>query len=329
MLATVARAFAEAVLGRFIAREEVPRVTGDHGVRAFRPASAGGAFHTVFRLFRGSRLRYDRREVLGDVVLDWAGEGRGRRGVVVIFHGLGASSSSLGVKRVAEEAVDRGFAAVAYNRPGHAEGPGAPRLAGECEYPAYTDEEETARVVAHVAKTTALPVYAIGLSAGANTLVKYLGRPESSNTVTAAVAVANGLDLAKCYSKLGAGFSALLASRAMRVYARHWNRFRARTLGEFDERVSGTPLGEYHARHSSADALRRTCVPTMCIGAENDPIVHRTILDVHDEIARANPNVVSVRTKEGGHCGWVTRDRAVKQGRWMESVAFDFLERVG
>lgn len=325
MLATVARAFAEAVLGRFVAREEAPRVTGYHEVRAFRPASSGAAFHTVFRLFRGSRLRYDRREVLGDVVLDWVGEGRGRRGVVVILHGLGASSHSLGVKRIAEEAVDRGFAAVAYNRPGHAEGPGAPLFAGE--YPAYTDEEETARVVDHVAKTTALPVYAVGLSAGANTLVKYLGRPESP--IKAAVAVANGLDLAKCYSKLGAGFSAFLASRAMRVYARHGNRFRARTLGEFDERVSGTPLAEYHARHSSADALRRTRVPTMCIGAENDPIVHRGILDVHDEIARSNPNVVSVRTKEGGHCGWVTRDRAVKKGRWMESVALDFIERVG
>jgi predicted alpha/beta-fold hydrolase len=274
-------------------------------------------------------MQYDRREALGDVVLDWVNEGPcegpcegPRKGVVILFHGLAASSSSLGIRRLADEAVRRGFVAVAYNRPGHAEGCAKP----VGRYPEYTDDDEAARVVHHCAKTTGLPVYAIGLSAGANALTKYLGQPE--NPIRAAVAVANGLDLARCHELMDPNMSRALAARAMRIYARHWPRFRARSLAEFDERVSGTGLAEYYAKHSSLDALRRTRVPTMCLAADNDPLIPESVLDAQDAVARENPNVVAVRTKEGGHCGWVTNDRALPRGRWMEAVAFDFVEKV-
>ena len=260
---------------------------------------------------------YDAREMVGDAAIDWLNPGS-QKGVVLVFHGLAGSSASRGVRRLVAEAAGRGFAVAVYNRSGHAHG--CP-LAGE--FPDHASDDDTRAVVERVASRVR-PVYAVGLSAGANAMVRYLGG--AAPAVASAVSVCNALDLVACYDKLRLRprLDAMLASWLADVHARHRPRFRARSMRDFDEFVTGLPLADYYGEQGSADALRRTEVPTMCIGADNDPIVDRCILDLHDEIASVNPRVVSVRTRDGGHCGWVSR-----RGPWMESLALDFLEAAG
>lgn len=324
MFLFVLNALVQAVFGRFAVRPRVARarVVGSCPVRVpdFFPATRGAAFQTVFANLFGPSVDYSERETVGGAIVDWvhSAPAEPRRGVVVVFHGLGGSSASPGVRRVVREAARRGFAVAVFNRRGHA--PGVPM---EGEFPDHACDADTRAVVERVARRYS-PVYAIGISAGANALVRYLGG--ESPSVAAAVSVCNPLDLKACYDRLKARprIDAMLASWVMAVYARHRPRFGARSMRDFDESVTGRPLGEYYGEQGSGEALRVTRVPTLCMGAENDPIVDKCILDLHDEAARANPRVVSVRTGEGGHCGWVSRG-----GAWMEPLALDFLESCG
>ena len=318
MILFVLRAIAEAVFGRFFIRPERPRVVGrlpgGVGVPDFRPSSRGAAFHTVFANALGPRVEYDERERAGEAVIDWL-HPASPRGVVVVFHGLGGSSDSPGVRRLVLEVVRRGFSAAVFNRRGHARACG---LAGD--FPDHANDEDTASVIEKV-RARGVPVYAVGLSAGANAMIRFIGSSGSSGSIVAGVSVCGPLDLVKCYAHLPRRLDAMLASWAMGVYARHRPVFRARSMRDFDEFVTGRRLEDYYADQGSVDALARAEVPVLCLGADNDPIVHTCILDAHDEAARSNPRVVCVRTSEGGHCGWV--DRA---GSWGDRFALDFIE---
>lgn len=318
MILFVLRAIAEAVFGRLLVRPERPRVVGrlpgGVAVPDFRPASRGAAFHTFFSNSLAPRVAYDERERAGEAVIDWA-HAASPRGVVVVFHGIAGSSDSPGVRRLVLEVLRRGFSAAVFNRRGHARGQG---LVGE--FPDHANDEDTASVIEKV-RARGIPVYAVGISAGANAMVRFIGSSGSSGAITAGVSVCGPLDLVKCYARLPRRLDAMLASWVAGVYARHRPAVRARSMREFEEFVTGRGLEEYYADQGSADALARAGVPVLCIGADNDPIVHRCILDAHDEAARSNPNVVSVRTSEGGHCGWI--DRA---GSWGDRFALDFIE---
>ena len=315
MILFLLRALAQGVFGRFRIRAERPRVVGglDVSVPEFLPSSRGGAFHTVFGNIRAPKMEYDERELVGDVVVDWLIP-RSPRGVVVVFHGMGGSSCSPGVKRLVLAVSRRGYAAAVFNRRGHAST--TPLQGG---FPDHANDDDTRMVVEHVA-SRGYPVYGIGLSAGANAMIRTL---DGETPIRAAVSVCGPLDLNLVYEKLCPKMDSMLTSWVMDVYARHRARFRARSMREFDEFVTGRRLDEYYEEQGSVEALRITPVPTMCLGTENDPIVDKCVLDLHDEIARGNPNVVSVRTREGGHCGWVERT-----GEWMESFAMDFIDSV-
>lgn len=326
-------AICQAVFGRFAIRSETPRVTfretdANKGIvramkrlRSFKPSSRGGAFHTVFGNMRNPSLfLYTKREELGDteVTLDWANY-ESRKGIVVVYPGIASSSCSVGIRRLAEEVCRRGYACVVYNRPGHGE-----NSALERAFPRHGDTNESHKVITYLSSRN-LPVYAVGLSGGGNSMVKYMGEMDDDKNIRAAVSVCNPLDLVQCYNKfsLKRGLDRTMSSWVMDIYARHKPRFRVRSMKDFDEAVTGVPWPDYYTEKSSVAALKRVKVPILCIGADNDPIVHRSIIDAHDDVAMENPNVISARTRDGGHLGWLTDG-----GNWMESVAIDFIDEI-
>lgn len=333
MILYIALAILQAILLRGSARPEKPVIhcqrTANNiailrhmpSLREFAPVSRGAAFHTVFSRLKASYPNvYDRRDAFRDrsIVLDWA-LAEDPRGAVVLFHGLGGSSKGVNMRRMCFALKSRGYTAVVYNRRGHVEGT---RL--HSEFPKHTDVAEARWVVDYVRRTNAdIPIYCVGVSAGANAMVKYLGEVPD-HPVSGAVSICNPLDLVKAHKQLelNKALDRHVATWLSKVYSRHFREPSpaVRSMREFDEMATGLPLEVYYSEESSADALRDTRVPIMCVGTRNDPIVHSSIIDLHNEIAAQNPNVISVSTRDGGHVGWID-----KGGFWIENVVAEFI----
>eukprot|EP00873_Tetraselmis_striata_P027033 jgi/Tetstr1/447297/TSEL_034734.t1 len=297
-------------------------------LREFAPVARGAAFHTVFSRLRPSDPGvYDRRDTFPDtaIVLDWA-FAPDPKGIVVLFHGLGGSSRGKTMRRICREMKDRGYTAVVYNRRGHVRGT---RLPLHSEFPKHADVADARWAVDRVRQSrddagAEIPIYCVGVSAGANAMVRYLGEVPD-HPVKAAVSICSPLDLVIAHRQLekNSALDRHIASWLSKIYKRHFRMpYPVKSMREFDEMATGLPLEEYYARQSSVDALKGIEVPILCAGTVNDPIVHRCIIDLHNDIATTiNPNVISVSTREGGHTGWIDAG-----GGWIEKVVAEFIE---
>lgn len=110
---------------------------------------------------------------------------------------------------------------------------------------------------------------------------------------------------------------------------------RVRTLREFDALVTAPLNGyesatHYYTRASAADDLDRVGVPTLLIHAEDDPFVPFEMYRSRTERIRANPMLVPVFPKHGGHVGfYAPKDLEWPEPwmdeRWSENEAIAFL----
>ena len=249
----------------------------------FQPSGRGASFHTVAgalrRKPRYSPFEHTESLMDGEIELRWANR-ESSMGVVLLFHGLGGSSDGVAITSLAAAFARLGFAAVAYK----------PASVGDA-----------AAVVRHVA-ARGLPLYAVGVSAGADALVKHLGTRDAFGATTtpilAAVSMCCAPDLLGNHSRTPPPASgSWLPAPGFRP------------LAQYDERQTSQLL-----KVSELLAVR---VPLLCIGARNDPVADASVCE---EAALMNRNVVSVTTCDGGHAGWMT-----SAGCWGERVAVDWL----
>ncbi|MEP6707062.1 MAG: alpha/beta fold hydrolase [Pyrinomonadaceae bacterium] len=82
----------------------------------------------------------------------------------------------------------------------------------------------------------------------------------------------------------------------------------ARTLREFDDRYTAPAFGfagvdDYYARASSLPLIDRITIPTLIIHAQDDPFI--PFAPLRDPRVTANPYVLLVAPKRGGHVGFV------------------------
>jgi predicted alpha/beta-fold hydrolase len=171
------------------------------------------------------------------------------------------------------------------------------------------------------------PILAVGVSLGANVLLKWLGDHATAipAEVRAAAAVSTPFDLAAGSRHLERGFSSRyvrffvrsLREKALAALVRHpalpidrEALDRARTFFEFDDAVTAPVHGfrdaaDYYARSSSLPALASIRVPSLLLSAKDDPFLPVVVLDEVQRIAAANPSLVLDFTPKGGHVGWV------------------------
>lgn len=172
------------------------------------------------------------------------------------------------------------------------------------------------------------PILAVGVSLGANVLLKWLGDHATTIPVEirAAAAVSTPFDLAAGSRYLERGFSSRyvhffvrsLREKAFAALERHPTLpidrralDRARTFLEFDDAVTAPVHGfrdaaDYYARSSSLPVLANIRVPTLLLSAMDDPFLPMVVLDEVRRIAAANPSLELDFTPQGGHVGWVT-----------------------
>jgi len=107
---------------------------------------------------------------------------------------------------------------------------------------------------------------------------------------------------------------------------------RIRTLRQFDELYTAPHGGfrdaaDYYARSSSLPLVPRIRVPTLIIHAEDDPFIPFDSLR-HPSV-RANPNVLLLAPRHGGHVGFVADGNTAGEDRfWAENRLIEFCERM-
>jgi predicted alpha/beta-fold hydrolase len=273
-----------------------------------------------------SRERWETPD--GDFIdLDWAGRDANPAGpLLALFHGLEGSSASPYARAIAAQALAAGWRCVVPHFRG---------CSGELNrLPRAYHSGDSAEVDWILRRLQAR--HAVGISLGANALLKLLGERGEAMPIEKAVAVSAPLDLAAAGRNLDAGLSRELYTRTFlrtlkkktlakirlqKIPVDRRRLERARTFWEFDDTVTAPLHGfqgadDYWARSSSGPWLARIRVPTLVINARNDPFMPAAALDA---IGAVPPNVVLEFPRSGGHAGFPGRNR------WLARRVLEFL----
>ena len=275
----------------------------------------------------------------GDFIhVDWAGDPRAIN-LLVLFHGLEGGSRAPYARKLAALAAERGWRiAVPHfrgcsGRPNH-------KVRG---YHAG-DSRELDWILRRFAATLGSPVYAAGVSLGANALLRWLGEhaEDARRVVLRAVAVSAPFDLVVTGGALERGFSRVYAKYFLRhdlrgkalaklfsfagAYEAHRVRGAA-TLREFDDAVTAPVHGfldvdDYWRRAAARPWLERIRVRTLLLNARNDPFLPEHVLDATVRLQKAGklPQELTLEfPEEGGHAGFGWRER------WLARRVFEFL----
>ena len=279
----------------------------------------------------------------GDFVdLDWA-DGPREAPLLLVLHGLEGSSRSHYAAGLMGAARARGWRALVLN---------FRSCGGELNrLPRFYHSGDTGdldEVVRHlVARDPEARIGAVGVSLGANVLLKWLGERgvKTPAAVAAAVAISAPFDLAACAQTLDRGLARLLYTRRflrslrakVEQKAAVYPGFvdlaavrRARTFAEYD-RVLTAPLHgfrdewDYWTRASSGPYLATIRRPTLLINARDDPLVPAEALPAP---ATLPSHVRAAFTPGGGHVGFLEGAWPWRAVSWAERRALEFLDGV-
>ena len=243
---------------------------------------------------------------------------------LLLLHGLEGTIKSTYAQGLMHQAKARGWgAAMLIFRSCDGRIPDVPRLYHSGE---TTDVDHCARTL--IAERPAAPVVCVGVSLGANVLLKWMGEQGSDLPleVKRAAAVSTPFDLAAGARFLERGISRVyswhlvrsLKRKGVATLARHpelpVDRARltaSRTFWDFDDAFTAPVHGfagadDYYDRSSSIHFLPNIKVPTLLLSAMDDPFLPPIVLARVRDIAHANPNLHLEFTPGGGHVGWVS-----------------------
>lgn len=259
----------------------------------------------------------------------------GARGpVVVLWHGLGGSTSSPYLRVAADACARRGHAVLAVLH----RGSGGTRERTCLPYMAGNTRDLVDALLWTRARHPGRSVFLVGFSLSGNTLLKGLGeeggpRPEAALAVNPAV----DLDLTSRHllrwPQRGYDLWILRACRRWvpRLRGTDGRRYRVPALAslrEFDARyiapVWGFPDREtYYREASSAARLAAIRTPTAILAAADDPIVPLAPL----REARRSPAVALHVEPHGGHLGFLSRGRGGRVDRWLDHALGHYLDQ--
>ena len=253
----------------------------------------------------------------GDFIdLDWLDGKSGA--LVVLFHGLEGSSRSPYARAIADAVQRRGASCVVVHFRGCS---GHPNRLPRAYHSG--DSAEIDWILRRLAHLCGAPVGAVGISLGANALLKWLGEQgvAAAQLVGAAAAVSAPLDLVAAGNALDHGFNRIytlnflrtLIPKSLEKLVRFPGLFdearlrRARSFREFDDVVTAPVHGfdgvmDYWQRASSKPWLAHIQVPTLLLNARNDSFLPRTALPAASEVSA---QVECLFPEPGGHVGFI------------------------
>lgn len=260
------------------------------------------------------------------------------RPVVVLLHGLEGSEDSHYIQGLSLKAHKLGFHSLRLNY----RGCGGTEREVQKLYNGHMIED-----VDHVLRTLAAeapwPVVPIGVSLGANMLLRLLAtygdHPPAG--VAGAVAISPPIDFHMTCDAFQRGFNKVydryflrklkkkLESRVQLFQPgdeRHERLKRGlavRWLRQFDEAVTApeggfTDAKDYYTRAGVEDGLAAIRVPTLIIHAVDDPIIPLAMFEQRQRMIADNPALTVVYVPSGGHVGFMEHPRAAQPEPWMD-----------
>ena len=285
--------------------------------------------------------------------------------VVVILHGINNSAAFGYMRALMRACAEKGWIGVGMNFRGCCDVP----LATPRGYTgAYTGDLRSLVRALSPRLSSGTPMFLVGNSLGANIMTKYIGEEGQQNTlpkcVAGAVSLGNPL---RIHSKdIGFPMGALLALGVKKTYVTSLksflpmarsptfkqalrNVFLSTSIGDLDNAIAhhqirnnphppfetsiGYDDGEtYWKDASSYRYVGDVKIPLLMLTSEDDFLVHK---GSHGKIGycAANPNILIVNTRCGGHLGWHESPPDSKGvfgvGKsWADTATTDFFEAI-
>lgn len=256
---------------------------------------------------------------------------------VLLVHGLCGSHKSPNLVRMARRLEPLGIRSVRFNMRGCGSGKG---LAKQIYHSGRSEDLfEAIKVLKR--ETPDSPIVLIGFSLGGNIALKMAGElgTIAQSFIQKMIAVSPPVDLYSSILMIGHPDNAMYERyfyKLLRadVYYRH-KKFKDLTpihlprnlkIYEFDQIYTAPHCGfksvhDYYNRCSSAQFVPDITVPCKVLLAEDDPIVSCHSLDgIH-----LPPNFDLMRTKKGGHMGYLGHPQNEKGFYWLDSVLIDWI----
>ena len=265
---------------------------------------------------------------------------RAMRLTAVLVHGLEGSSDSRYMKGIALRAWASGMNVVRMNM----------RNCGDTEAltPTLYHSGRSADVGAVVDYFTAQlglqRVALVGYSMGGNLVLKLAGEWGRRSPLVAVTAVCPAIDLAagadalhepknRIYERR---FLSGLMQRLRRKAALYPDVYKLagigsiRSIREFDNVIVAPYCGfrdadDYYYRAASAPVIDKIAVPTLILSAQDDPFI-RLFPETRARLL-ANPDILYLETRHGGHCAFLSRDRG-EDIHWAEATVVRYLQAV-
>lgn len=100
-----------------------------------------------------------------------------------------------------------------------------------------------------------------------------------------------------------------------------------RSIEQFDDRIIAPAFGfadarDYYAKASSLPLIKNIRIPTLIIHAEDDPFI--PFAPLRDPSIAANPHVLLIATKRGGHVAFLSANAQDEDRFWAENRVIDF-----
>jgi len=285
------------------------------------------------------------------------------RPVIILLHGINNDASFGYMKSLMRSCTNRGWNACGANFRGCG---GIPLATPRGYNAAYTNDlRSIVHAIAARIKGEENPIFIVGSSLGANVVVKYLGEEGFSGTLP--VNVAGGITLGNPIHINGNGiaspWSELIAAGIKKTFIQSWktlgsikcsnykHTFRkmlmARNVAQIDNILApifirndpnypfktkiGYENGEaYWKDASSYHHVANVTVPLLQLSSQDDFLVANLVKRSFSKCF-ANPNVLVVESKCGGHLGWqeTPQDRRFGTGQsWADNAVADFVEAV-
>ena len=258
---------------------------------------------------------------------------------LVGLHGLEASSSAHYMRGLADKSYASGWNAVMLNQRNCG---GTEALSAGLYHSGLSDDPRA--VIHELAEQDQLPVIALaGYSLGGNVALRLAGDygPRPPMQLRAVAVVSPTMNLGLCVEALERRSNLLYEWNFVRnLKARMRRKARVqpgifdlsllsgiRTVREFDERFTAphhgfSSAGDYYYRASSLRVIERVQVPTLIIGAEDDPFVPPAQFE--EPALAANPYLTVEVSQFGGHCGFYSRPSINFDGYWAERRIISF-----
>ncbi len=318
----------------FPAFEPHPLVRGGHAqtvVGAYLPARGAGSQAELVRVPLDDG---DTIVLHDDRPRSWRPGDR----VAVLLHGLGGSSLSGYMVRIAGKLMDAGVRVFRLDHRGCGAGVGLARF----PYNAGRSEDALAALQAIGRVCPDSPAAIVGFSLSGNIVLKLLGEAPQlvPSQLVRAMAVNPSLDLhaaVECIKSPSCrlydrNFVGLLYRQVQRLHEliedppRHRLNGKPREILEFDELYTAAVCGyggaaDYYARCSAAQFVHNISIPTLVLTARDDPLVP---VDTFEKAAWPASVAVHI-APSGGHLGYVARRRTDPDRRWMDWRVVDWV----